>query len=80
MSTTWLPVTFYAIRVGDIVRTIDHATGEVIVAGQVDHVAHCKDHDRAVSYSLGLLARSGYPHTERRASCPPARPAAPKGC
>lgn len=68
MSTTWAPVTFYEIRVG-----------EVIAAGQVDHVIHCKDHDRAVSHSMGLLARSDYPHIERRTSWLPAQPTAPNG-
>ena len=75
MSTTWAPAAFYEIRVGDTVRSLDHRTGEVIAAGQVDHVIHCKDHDRAVS--LGLLARSDYPHIERRTSCPPAQAVAP---
>ena len=79
MSTTWAPAAFYEIRVGDTVRSLDHRTGEVIAAGQVDHVIHCKDHDRVVSHSMGLLARSDYPHIERRTSCPPAKIAAPNG-
>ena len=61
MSTTWPPVTFYEIRVGDTVRSLDHRTGDVIATGQVDNVVHCKNHDRILSYSLGLLARSDYP-------------------
>lgn len=77
MSTTWAPVTFYEIRVGDTVRSLDHHTGEVIANGQVDHIVHCKDHDRAVNHTLGLLARSDYPHIERRTSCPPAQAVAP---
>lgn len=80
MSTTWAPVTFYEIRVGDTVRSLDHRTGEVIANGQVDHIVHCKDHDRAVNHTLGLLARSDYPpHIERRTSCPPAQTDAPSG-
>ena len=77
MSTTWAPVTFYKIRVGDTVRSLDHRTGEVIANGQVDHIVHCKDHDRAVNHTLGLLARSDYPRIERRTSCPPAQAVAP---
>ena len=77
MSTTWAPVTFYEIRVGDTVRSLDHRTGEVIANGQVDHIVHYKDHDRAVNHTLGLLARSDYPHIERRTSCPPAQAVAP---
>ena len=46
MSTTWSPVTFYEIRVGDTVRTLDHRTGDVIATGQADNVVHCKNHDR----------------------------------
>ena len=77
MSTAWVPVTFYEIRVGVTVRSLDHRTGEVIAKGQVDHIVHCKDHDRAVNHTLGLLARSDYPHIERRTSCPPAQAVAP---
>ena len=77
MSTTWAPVTFYEIRVGDTVRPLDHRTGEVIANGRVDHIVHCKGHDRAVNHTLGLLARSDYPHIERRTSCPPAQAVAP---
>ena len=77
MSTTWAPVTFYEIRVGDTVRSLDHRTAEVIAKGQVDHIVHCKDHDRAVNHTLGLLARSDYPHIERRTSCPQAQAVAP---
>lgn len=77
MSTAWAPVTFYEIRVGDTVRSLDHRTGEVIANGQVDHIVHCKDHDRAVNHTLGLLARSDYPNIERRTSCPPAQAVAP---
>lgn len=77
MSTAWAPAAFYEIRVGDTVRSLDHRTGEVIAAGQVDHIVHCKDHDRVVSHSMGLLARSDYPHIERRTSCPPAQAVAP---
>lgn len=79
MSTTWAPVTFYEIRVGDTVRSLDHRTGEAITTGQVDHIVHCKDHDRVVSHTLGLLARSDYPDIERRTSWPPAQAAAPSG-
>lgn len=79
MSTTWALAAFYEIRVGDTVRSLDHRTGEVIAAGQVDHVIHCKDHDRVVNHTLGLLARSDYPHIERRTSWPPAKIAAPNG-
>ena len=79
MSTTWAPAAFYEIRVGDTVRTLDYRTGEVIAAGQVDHVIHCKDHDRAVSHSMGLLARSDYPHIERKTSWPLAKGTAPNG-
>ena len=75
MSTTWAPVTFYEIRVGDTVRSLDHRTGEVIANGQVDHIVHCKDHDRAVNHTLGLLARSegeprAHQHRPSRPSCP----------
>ena len=77
MSTTWVPAAFYEIRVGDTVRSLDHRTGEVIANGQVDHIVHCKDHDRAVNHTLGLLARSDYPYIERRTSCPPAQAVAP---
>ena len=79
MSTTWAPAAFYEIRVGDTVRTLDYRTGEVIAAGQVDHVIHCKDHDRAVNHTLGLLARSDYPHIERKTSWPLAKGTAPNG-
>lgn len=79
MSTTWAPVTFYEIRVGDTVRSLDHRTGEAITNGQVDQIVHCKDHDRTVNHALGLLARSDYPHIERRTSWPPAQAAAPSG-
>ena len=34
---------------------------------------------RVVSHSMGLLARSDYPHIERRTSWPPAKIAAPNG-
>ena len=77
MSTAWVPVTFYEIRVGVTVRSLYHRTGEVIAIGQVDHIVHCKDHDRVVNHTLGLLARSDYPHIERRTSCPPAQAVAP---
>ena len=62
MSTTWAPVTFYEIRVGDTVRSLDHRTGEVIANGQVDHIVHCKDHDRAVNHT--------HQHRPSRPSCP----------
>ena len=79
MSTAWVPVTFYEIRVGVTVRSLDHRTGEVIAIGQVDHIVHCKDHDRAVNHTLGLLARSDYPHIERKTSWPLAKGTAPNG-
>ncbi|AYD89688.1 hypothetical protein D5R93_05830 [Actinomyces lilanjuaniae] len=62
---TWEPVCFSEIRVGDTVRTRDHTTGEVIAQGVVDYVTHPKEH-RAISATEGLIARSDYPHIERR--------------
>jgi hypothetical protein len=45
----------------------------------VDNVVHCKNHDRILNYSLGLLARSDYPHIERKTSWPPPQLAASAG-
>lgn len=72
-------VTFYEIRVSDTVRTLDHHTGDAIATGQVDNVVHCKNYDRILSYSLGLLARSDYPYIERKTSWPPPRLAVSAG-
>lgn len=65
-AASWVPVAFCEIRVGDTVRTLDAATGEVIAQGVVGYLVGLKDHDRAVSPEAGLLARSDYPSIERR--------------